>query len=288
MTNTAFCCYNLLKEVKNMSENICRFIPKGQSDKDLRVVDFVYETQKNIIDRPFFRSVFRICIVTGGSAALECAGREFALKKGCVFFTFPDNSKKIKSESGFRYMYISFTGARAIQILRDKGISEDFPVFYGLDYLIDFWWGAMMQSNRQSDSLLCESVLLYTLSQIKVGMRDQSGKSELSKTLISIKNYVDTHYHEPDIALSKVASVFSYNEKYLSTAFKKQVGVGFNAYLKDLRLRRAKELFDLGIDSISEVANLCGFADPAYFSKQFKAFSGKTPAAYIKKSKNDK
>ena len=108
----------------------------------------------------------------------------------------------------------------------------------------------------------------------------------MSKTLASIKNYVDTHYHDPNTSLSKVASVFSYNEKYLSTAFKKQMGVGFNVYLKDLRISHAKKLLDLGIDSISEVANLCGFADPTYFSKQFKLFAGKTPAAYINDIKN--
>lgn len=269
--------------MKNVSENICQFIPQKNYDKSLRVVDFVYETQKDIIERPFFRSVFRICIVTGGTASLACTGREFTLKKGCVFFTFPDNGGAIKSNTGFRYMYVSFTGARAIQILKDKDISKEFPVFYGFDYLIEFWWSAILQSGGQGDSLLCESVLLYTLSQLSFGQKENSGTSELSKTLLSIKNYVDTHYHDPDTSLARVASVFSYNEKYLSTAFKKQMCVGFNVYLKDLRLKRAKKLFDLGIDSISEVANLCGFADPAYFSKQFKVFTGKTPAAYISK-----
>lgn len=268
-----------------MSENICKFIPTEHSDKALRVVDFVYETQKDIIDRPFWRSVFRICLVTGGSATLECSGREFALKKGCVFFTFPHNAGTIKSDDGFRCLYVSFTGARAVQILKNKGVSRDYPVFYGFDHLIEFWWGAIMQIDLQSDSLLCESVLLYTLSQLKVGTKEDVCASELSKTLVSIKNYIDTHYHELDTSLSKVADIFSYNPKYLSTAFKKQMGVGFNVYLRDLRLAHAKKLFDLGIDSISEVANLCGFADPTYFSKQFKTFTGKTPAAYIIETK---
>ena len=231
------------------------------------------------------RSVFRICLVTGGSATLECATQKLALKKGCIFFTFPDNAGTIKSDVGFRCMYISFTGARAIKILKDKGISKEFPIFYGFDYLIEFWWGAILQSNQPSYSLLCEGVLLYTLSQLKVGTKEDVSASELSKTLVSIKNYVDTHYHELDTSLSKVADIFSYNPKYLSTAFKKQMGVGFNVYLRDLRLAHAKKLFDLGIDSISEVANLCGFADPTYFSKQFKTFVGKTPAAYISETK---
>ncbi len=270
-----------------MSDSICNFIPSEHSYGPLRVMDFVYETQKAIIDRPFWRSVFRICLVTGGSATLECKEQKLVLKKGCVFFTFPDNSWKIKGSSGFRFMYISFTGARAIELLEGKGISKDLPVFYGFDYLIEFWWGAILQSSGQSDSLLCEAVLLYTLSQLKVGSKEILGGSEMSKTLASIKNYVDTHYHDPNTSLSKVASVFSYNEKYLSTAFKKQMGVGFNVYLKDLRISHAKKLLDLGIDSISEVANLCGFADPTYFSKQFKLFAGKTPAAYINDIKNN-
>ena len=38
-------------------------------------------------------------------------------------------------------------------------------------------------------------------------------------------------------------------------------------------------------DSISNIATLCGFSDPLYFSKVFKKHTGKSPSVYIKEAK---
>ena len=48
--------------------------------------------------------------------------------------------------------------------------------------------------------------------------------------------------------------------------------------LNDNRIERACELLAKGDASVSDVAALCGFKDPAYFIKTFKRTLGTTPA----------
>ena len=72
----------------------------------------------------------------------------------------------------------------------------------------------------------------------------------------------------------------SYNSKYLSHAFKEEMGQRYTEYLRDIRLKFAVSLFDNGIDSVKNVALLSGFSDPLYFSTIFKKMTGKTPKEY--------
>ena len=90
------------------------------------------------------------------------------------------------------------------------------------------------------------------------------------------------------VSLKKLAGLFSYTEKYISHLFKKKMNVGFNYYLNNLRLQYAHELIAQNVHSVSEIAILCGFSDPLYFSKVFKKRVGYTPTEYMKrKGKNE-
>ena len=85
------------------------------------------------------------------------------------------------------------------------------------------------------------------------------------------------------ISLAAVAREWGYHEKYLSHRFKQQTGSGFAAYLRTLRVRHAVFLFERGVVSVKNVALLCGFSDPFYFSKVFKETMGVSPKEYLAK-----
>lgn len=52
------------------------------------------------------------------------------------------------------------------------------------------------------------------------------------------------------------------------------------AFIRDIRLKRAKQLLQLRQYTVSEVAFMTGFSDAKYFSKVFKKEVGKTPVEY--------
>ncbi len=81
-----------------------------------------------------------------------------------------------------------------------------------------------------------------------------------------------------DITLSAIAKKFSVSAEHFSRMFKKETGLGFSKYLNSLRLQYAEQLLK-GADgqSVTKIAESCGFEDSNYFSKKFKEAYGISP-----------
>ncbi|PWW07237.1 YesN/AraC family two-component response regulator [Paenibacillus cellulosilyticus] len=84
------------------------------------------------------------------------------------------------------------------------------------------------------------------------------------------------------ITLDEIADNLRVTMAYLSGQFNKEVGRPFSVYIRDLRLRKAKELL-LGSELRTfEIAQQVGYPDPKYFSRVFKEATGMTPGEYQK------
>lgn len=64
------------------------------------------------------------------------------------------------------------------------------------------------------------------------------------------------------------------------------IGLSPVDFIRDMRIKRAKQLMDSGEYNISTVAYMTGFNDPKYFSKCFKKQFGISPSEYNKEKKN--
>jgi signal transduction histidine kinase/ligand-binding sensor domain-containing protein/DNA-binding response OmpR family regulator len=60
-------------------------------------------------------------------------------------------------------------------------------------------------------------------------------------------------------------------------------GMSANSLLRSMRLKRAVQLLEAGVTSISDIAYDVGFNNPKYFSKCFKEEFGKVPSSFMKK-----
>ena len=97
-------------------------------------------------------------------------------------------------------------------------------------------------------------------------------------TIRKIRKYLEEHYQE-NIALNDVADEVCLEKSYLGRLFREECGKTIMAYLREVRIIRAKELLIVGMNP-GEVAIKTGFGDPAYFAKSFKQVTGISPARY--------
>ncbi len=74
-----------------------------------------------------------------------------------------------------------------------------------------------------------------------------------------------------------VAARFGISAGHLTRLFREEGGMGFNAFLNTLRLRKAGMLLSSTALSVGQIALQCGFADPAYFSRLFRKRYGVSP-----------
>lgn len=89
-----------------------------------------------------------------------------------------------------------------------------------------------------------------------------------------------TDYLHTELTLGGLAERFSVNSSYLSSLFKRQMGVSFTAYLANIRVRSAVELLNAGALNSCEIAQRCGFSSQAQFYRCFKRVMGMNPGQY--------
>lgn len=96
-----------------------------------------------------------------------------------------------------------------------------------------------------------------------------------------VRRYVDAHFAEA-ISMKQLCEKFGISQSYLSSMFRKYADKSFNTYLIEKRMETACSLMKTNPKIfVREVAEAVGYTDPFYFSKSFRAYTGKTPKEYL-------
>ncbi len=126
----------------------------------------------------------------------------------------------------------------------------------------------------------CKSELyniIYNMQkEFELGYISKS-KAELIKPAL---DYIHCNYTENNITLSHLTQLCEMSETYFRRIFMQCFGVSPVKYINNLRVTRAKELIASGLYSIHEAAELSGFKDDSYFSREFKKAVGVPPSEY--------
>ena len=86
--------------------------------------------------------------------------------------------------------------------------------------------------------------------------------------------------------MSELSSVCNTEIHKLNGIFKEKYGVPCWQYVISVRIETASNLLKATDYSVSNIAELCGFSDPYYFSRAFKKALGKSPSEYRKSKIN--
>jgi len=262
-----------------MEDNVCKFLSTRKPDERINIINFVYERESCAPEEFLITSTYSMALVTEGSGTLHTTCAQFALSKGSLFFTFSAKPYYVSNLGGLKYIYISFTGLRALALLQRLRIDYTHPVFPDFDFLISLWEQTLSNTEERNGDLFCEGLLLYTLGFI-CNSSDESDHASKTNSILQAKQYVDMNYTNADLNLKSVSQRFNYNPKYFSAAFKKLVRTSFSDYLKNRRLSYAVSLIQSGITNVKDLAELSGYNDPIYFSKCFKKKHGVSPKNY--------
>jgi AraC-like DNA-binding protein/ligand-binding sensor protein len=121
---------------------------------------------------------------------------------------------------------------------------------------------------RLLDSVKC----LYTGKHEKIVVR--------ARTLIH-KN-IDQLEGAVPVLITEVSGVLGVSEGHLSRTFKRITGVTFERYVIEKRIERAQRLLLDPSSRVAEVAEKCGFCNPAYFARAFRKIVGCSPTDFSK------
>jgi len=137
------------------------------------------------------------------------------------------------------------------------------------------------------ESVLELLAVLHSLS-ISVNKKILSGYSFIppeksfsynSRRIETVMNYLNHHFNKV-ISLGEVAKIAAMSEVAFSRFFKQKTGNSFVDTLNEIRLGHAARLLIDTTQSISEVAQKCGFNNMSHFNRLFKKKKHTTPKAF--------
>ncbi|MBO5858454.1 MAG: helix-turn-helix transcriptional regulator, partial [Clostridia bacterium] len=141
------------------------------------------------------------------------------------------------------------------------------------------------------DSFSDEIISCYTNSLLYLILRNTESCvdiDDVNKVIEQAVAYIRENFSS-NITLSSLAKRYSLSPEHFSRLFKKETGLGFSKYLNSLRLQYAEQLLrNSEGQSVTRVAEICGFEDSNYFSKKFKEVYGTSPKKLQKKYKSQK
>jgi AraC-like DNA-binding protein len=129
-----------------------------------------------------------------------------------------------------------------------------------------------------NDSASVEHYMVEALSDFADRVR-KNRQTKYSKPINHCINYIFNHLYE-HITIINLAELNNMHPNYLSSLFKKEVGVSLPEYIQRSKIDEAKSLLTFSDYSILKISSLLNYNDQSHFTKTFKKFTGITPKQY--------
>lgn len=158
-------------------------------------------------------------------------------------------------------------------VMKPKNVGKALDIFETADK----YWTA------KSDGYMfkCKSLLYELLYSLRADIKSEYTPSVREAMIRPAVAYIHEHYNEEMISIEKLAGICHISSAYFRKIFKNVHGTSPVEYVNGLKLRRACELLSSGMYSVSSVAELSGYTDPAHFSREFKKRFGVPPSQYV-------
>ncbi|MEV0074112.1 MULTISPECIES: AraC family transcriptional regulator [unclassified Amycolatopsis] len=133
-----------------------------------------------------------------------------------------------------------------------------------------------------ADPLYAETAAAYLAAHLLTrhgrlpAPRPASGEDIRVRRAVS---FINENHHLP-LALTDIAAAASLSPFHFLRVFKRATGQTPHRFLTTVRVNRARRYLERGDISVTEVAQLCGFASPAQLATSFRRETGLSPSAY--------
>ncbi|WP_298484513.1 two-component regulator propeller domain-containing protein [uncultured Maribacter sp.] len=122
---------------------------------------------------------------------------------------------------------------------------------------------------------------------IKIQPKEITVTSVDEKFLNQAIEIVEKHMMNSDFNVEMLVKEMGLSRSNLYLKFKELTGLSSSEFIRNIRLKRAVQLFEKSDLSVKEIMYMTGFNTASYFSKCFKKQFGVIPSEYVNKMKNN-
>ena len=227
-------------------------------------------------------------VIRSGEGFVRTLGREYSLKEGdCVLINCNNLYEHESSESNpWELSWVHFYGAASEELyglfIKENEGSVVFTPSETESYekMIE---GLMALCNDKSS--MSEIYANETLTELMTEVLSDVTKDRETADDIdinAIRTFINDSFGDKDV-LKEACEKIKADCAEADAAFEKAYGISMEGYLKVRRFNVAKEKLRFTVDSESNIARECGFADYNDFIKMFAESEGMTPEVYRSK-----
>ncbi len=147
---------------------------------------------------------------------------------------------------------------------------------------------AMLSENNMPDGYTSEILLLFMkqflIDLVRRGtvMNDfVRSNDSFGRDIEAVIRYISENYAKP-ITLEEAAESINLAPTYFSRKFKSVTGSNFRDFVINIRIRQASQMLLTTDDSVTEIAQKCGFNSANYFKDCFRRTVGLSPTQFKK------
>lgn len=141
---------------------------------------------------------------------------------------------------------------------------------------LEAYLALLSQKSEQQNTESSSTSETHDLKSAQPQIIDETSDAFMKRVITFVEENIDN----ANVSISDMADAAAVSRSGLQRKMKSLLGVTPLDFLREARIKRACQLLQTTTKSISDIAYECGFSDPKYFSRSFKASTGKSPSEY--------
>lgn len=211
---------------------------------------------------------------TAGGGVFHFPDSSLSYKRGDVVIIPPGIPHSNESAQGFNNLHVNMESP-ILTLKEPTVIVDDSNQFLLQAFSAAFYHFYSDRKERTAFLSAYGNLISYYLIAYQTG-------TPRSSVVDEIENHIINHYSDCDYKLDDYLGSLPFSCDYLRKLFQKEFGVTPHQYLNNKRLQIAAETLMNSSDTVADIAVMCGFRDPLYFSRMFKKKYGVSPSHYVR------
>lgn len=284
----------------------------GMQQRSERPDFFIREKSDRLLTTtPHRHEYFQIQINLGGDTVQHIGGAIRPFVQRTLAFILPHRLHVIPHPADGNFVLINFTQEFLLpQLQCDPLDLEDIAIAVApelspfqfqehLDFLLneaDFaevvllleQMRALDRTRHLGSGLVLKGCLLQLLgtvcnrfeTELLAQAANQAAQRGRRDALGRVTQYIRSQITNPTLNLTDAAAAAFLSPNYLTHLLRKETGSTFSDLVSGRRMRMARTYLMHGTESLSHIAQVCGFNDEAYFSRRFRKAYGLPPGQF--------
>jgi len=230
-----------------------------------------------------------LIVTTGGAGQLRWKGTTVSLMPGSAVLIHCSTFHDYRPQTGkrWKFFYVHFSGT-SMEGYQGPLFEKLKPVqLRSSEYMYDRL-KEICRLAEQTDvvaSILRSHLISVLLTEMVCSLAEEKSNADpLNRADISeLALYIRKNFHM-DLHLDDFMQITRLSRHYLIHMFQRQMGMAPYRYLHMCRINRAQILLQNTDYTVGQIAGQVGYQTSNAFSRQFRSFTGLTPAEYRQQS----